>query len=71
MQDCLVDANRCGVALEGARGDLALCRAFLGEDPTAEGVLGAVATAFAVVEVARVWWRRCHGPDGPAFPLDR
>jgi len=71
MQECVTDSNRCDVALEGARGDLALCRTFLGEDPTPEGVMGAVTTAFAVVEVARVWWRRHHGPDGPMFPIDR
>ena len=71
MQDCVFDAGRCKTALDGARGDLALCRTFLGDDPTPEGVMGAVTAAFAVVEVARVWWRRHHGDQGPVFPLDR
>jgi len=71
MQDCVADAFQCEKALEGARNDLILCRSFLGEDPTTPGVLGAVTAALSAVEVARWWWRRYQGPDGPDFPLDR
>jgi hypothetical protein len=71
MQDCVTGAGQCETALEGARRDLALCRSFLGEDPTPEGVLGGVTAALIATDVARVWWRRWHGPTGPLFPLDR
>jgi len=54
-----------------ARAALTTCLGFLGTDASVEGVMGAVAAALMAVEVARIWWRRVHGEEGPAFPLDR
>jgi len=58
-------------SFSSAEAALRACLNFLGEDPTAMGVLGATAAALSAVEVARIWWRRHHGEQGPAFPLDQ
>jgi hypothetical protein len=71
MQDCVAEDSRCEAALERATFDLGVCRSFLGDDPTPEGVLGGVVAALTAVDVARIWWRRHHGPTGAMFPLDR
>ena len=78
MQVCVAEDSACQgdleamtASLSSAQAALASCFTLLGSDPTAPGVLGAVAAALAAVEIARVWWRRYHGPDDPEFPLDR
>jgi len=78
MQDCVSEDQECQRSLDqmtasfrAAHVALASCLNYLGEDASVEGVMGAVAAALTAVEVARVWWRRHHGEQGPAFPLDR
>jgi len=78
MQDCVAEAHECQGNLDEmrasftrARDALTACLSFLGSDASVEGVTGAVAAALMAVEVARVWWRRFHGEEGPAFPLHR
>jgi len=78
MQDCVAEDSACErslatlqAAYNRAEDALSSCLRFIGEDASVEGVMGAVAAALAAVEIARVWWRRHHGEEGPAFPLDR
>jgi hypothetical protein len=78
MQDCVTEDHECQMDLAGMQTSfnaietaLRACLNFLGDDPSALGVLGATAAALTAVKVARVLWRRHHGEHGPAFPLDR
>ena len=68
---CQGEVEALTASFNSAQAALASCLHYLGSDVTAPGVLGAVTAALTTVEVARIWWRRHHGEQGPSFPLDR
>ncbi len=67
LEDQLVTAKQ---AYKSQQMELALCQLYLGEEPTHLGVMGATVAGLSAVALARIFWRRCYGPDTD-FPLDR